>query len=89
MDQAHRSVTAKGVLVLGVIVTLNVCIAILEHWKHFDWSKRGLAVALLASLVGMPARMMWKREAGKSIDWQSLVIAYLWVLMVILLFGMR
>jgi hypothetical protein len=76
MDQAHRSVTAKGVLVLGVIVTLNVCIAILEHWKHFDWSKRGLAVALLASLVGMP-------------DWQSLVIAYLWVLMVILLFGMR
>lgn len=47
-------------IVMAALATLLILIAISEHWRTFDWSKKIVAVALLINLFLSPSiRPRW------------------------------
>ena len=57
------SVTPVGVIkVLAAVATVDVDIAIYEHWRGFDVLRKGLAGLLLANLIAWPAMAILVQE---------------------------
>ncbi len=73
----------------AVVVTVNVCLAVFDHWKRFDWSQRFVAFALLFWLVLMPVAATGSWKAAKRLDWANLWYAYMLLMLAIMLFGGR
>jgi hypothetical protein len=72
---------------LAVVVSLDVLLAIVRHWTGYDLTAKFLAVVLMAILVVLPAGTTWGRI--KRYDWQSLLPAYMLLLLATTLFGMH
>ncbi len=72
---------------LAAVVSLDVLLTILRHWTGYDLIGKFLAVVLMAILVALPAATTWGRI--KRYDWQSLLPAYMLLMLATMLFGMR
>jgi hypothetical protein len=73
----------------AVVVTVNVCLAILDHWKRFGGSQRFVAVALLAWLVLMPVAATWRWKGARRFAWANLWPTYLGLMLMTSLLGPR
>jgi len=45
-----QSVSKVTTNFLPIVVTADVCLAIITHWKNYDWLGRFLAIVLLLNL---------------------------------------
>jgi predicted neutral ceramidase superfamily lipid hydrolase len=75
-------------ILLAVAVTIDVCLAIVFHWRTYDWIKKFLALVLVSNLVIVPAAIIIKAKKGIATKPDMLVqTAYIWLLLATLLFN--
>jgi len=83
-----QSLSKVSTNLLPVVVTADVCLAIITHWKNYDWLGRFLAVVLMLNL-GMALLLVFKKpregERNRRVTYVSL--AYSSSLLATLLFN--
>ena len=83
-----QSLSKVSTNLLPVVVTADVCLAIITHWKNYDWLGRFLAVVLMLNL-GMALLLVFKKpregERNRRVTYVSL--AYSLSLLATLLFN--
>jgi len=83
-----QSLSKVSTNLLPVVVTADVCLAIITHWKNYDWLGRFLAVVLMLNL-GMALLLVFKKpregERNRRVTYVSL--AYSSLLLATLLFN--
>jgi hypothetical protein len=73
---------------LPVVVTADVCLAIITHWTNYDWLGRFLAVILMLNL-GVALLLVFKkpREGARNRRITYVSLAYGSLLLATLLFN--
>ena len=70
-----QSLSKVSTNLLPVVVTADVCLAIITHWKNYDWLGRFLAVVLMLNL-GMALLLVFKKpregERNRRVTYVSL-----------------
>ena len=83
-----QSISKVTTNLLPVAVTADVCLAIITHWKNYDWLGRFMAVVLLLNL-GVALLLVFKKprecERNRRVTYVSL--AYGSLLLATLLFN--
>jgi len=83
-----QSLSKVSTNLLPVVVTADVCLAIITHWKNYDWPGRFLAVVLMLNL-GVALLLVFKKpregERNRRVTYVSL--AYSSSLLATLLFN--
>jgi hypothetical protein len=69
------------------IVTADVFLAILRHWRGFDGGHQLVAGGLLLLLVWIPLVAIWKRTETTQRTWANLIPAYTLLMLATDLFG--
>jgi hypothetical protein len=74
-------------ILLAFAVTIDVGLAIVTHWKTYDWLGKFLGIVLLLNLVIVPLARTIKFRRGEKPKPEILVqTAYIWVLLATMLF---
>jgi len=71
----------------AAVVTADVWLVILRHWKSFDGVSKFLGVALLAWLIMIPVDATWRWIGPRRFHWSNLWPTYMILLMTTLLFS--
>jgi hypothetical protein len=79
--------SVRTIKFFAAVVTADVLIAVLRHWRGYDLVAKLLAIVLLTNLVVLPATVSWGRI--KRYDWHSLLPAYMLLLLATILFNLR
>jgi hypothetical protein len=73
---------------LAFVVTIDVGLVIVRHWKTYDWLGKFLSIVLLLNLVIVPVTRTIKFRRGEKPKPEILVqTAYIWLLLATLLFN--
>jgi hypothetical protein len=79
--------TALAAKFFAAAVSLDVFVAILNHWKGFDRFDRFLAAFIVLILIMVPARATWGGKRPASLEWPNLFLTYVILLMTTSLFS--
>lgn len=74
------------VKLLAAVVSMNVLIAVLRHWKGYDGSQKFVAVVLIAFLIMLPVCATWRWKRTTRLEWSDLWTTYMVLLLATTLF---
>ena len=72
---------------LAVVTSVDVLLAILNHWKGYDATAKFLAIVLVAWLIMMPVIATWRWKRITRFEWSNLWTTYIVLMMATLLFS--
>lgn len=89
-DKAEQNVSKSSrspmLMFIAICVSFIVCLAIIQHWKSFDWTSKFLAISLLVLLLPLRLSRGEKHWLVKP-DAPSPFEAYIWVMIATVLFS--